>query len=187
MTAAAVYDHKPAVATKLFPSLSGFMLPDTDGQLLHNFGGEACGGQLPRAVHGVLRYRLRPARPGPRGRQALADEADSFRVQPDAATRPARRGPVVLPARSPFDQNLPALAKSGHRPGERPGHPADMALVAGAIADGGIIMTPHVLDQVTNSQGQVVQTYQPKPWLTGHLRRHRRQGHQPDVVGGQQP
>ena len=26
-------------------------------------------------------------------------------------------------------------------------------------------MTPHVLDHVTNSQNQVVSTYQPKPWL----------------------
>ena len=38
-------------------------------------------------------------------------------------------------------------------------------MVAAAIADGGTIMTPHMLDNVTNQQDQVVSTYQPKPWL----------------------
>ena len=40
-----------------------------------------------------------------------------------------------------------------------------MAMVGGAIADGGTIMTPHILGHVTNSQNQIVSTYQPKPWL----------------------
>src|SRR5262249_35917748 len=43
--------------------------------------------------------------------------------------------------------------------------PLTMAMVAAAVADGGTIMTPHVLGHVTNSQNQVVSTYQPKPWL----------------------
>ena len=41
-----------------------------------------------------------------------------------------------------------------------------MALVAAGIANGGVIMKPHILAQVANSQGQVVRTYQPSPWLT---------------------
>ena len=60
-----------------------------------------------------------------------------------------------------------------------------MALDAGAIADGGVIMTPHLLDQVTDSQGQTVQAYKPKPW-PGHLRRHRQQAHRPDALRGEQ-
>src|SRR5205085_1260352 len=38
--------------------------------------------------------------------------------------------------------------------------------VAAAVGNGGTAMTPHLLDRVTDEQGQVVQTYQPKPWLT---------------------
>jgi peptidoglycan glycosyltransferase len=41
-----------------------------------------------------------------------------------------------------------------------------MALVAAGIANGGVIMKPHILAQVADSQGQVVRTYQPSSWLT---------------------
>ncbi len=29
-----------------------------------------------------------------------------------------------------------------------------------------MIMTPHVMEQIRDSQGNLVETYQPKPWLT---------------------
>ena len=38
------------------------------------------------------------------------------------------------------------------------------ALVAAGIADGGTIMTPHVMAQIVDSQGSVVTTYKPKVW-----------------------
>jgi len=38
------------------------------------------------------------------------------------------------------------------------------ALVAAGIANGGAVMVPHFLDKITNSQGQAVETYQPKVW-----------------------
>ena len=41
-----------------------------------------------------------------------------------------------------------------------------MALVASAIANDGVIMAPHAMAQVRDSEGQVVETYEPKPWET---------------------
>ena len=41
-----------------------------------------------------------------------------------------------------------------------------MALVAGGIANRGVIITPHVMSQIRDSQGNLVRRYQPKPWLT---------------------
>jgi peptidoglycan glycosyltransferase len=41
-----------------------------------------------------------------------------------------------------------------------------MALVAAGIANGGVIMAPHILDHITNSQNQTVQTFSPSKWLT---------------------
>ncbi len=41
-----------------------------------------------------------------------------------------------------------------------------MALVAGAFANRGVIMTPHVMEQIRDSQGDLVRTYTSKPWLT---------------------
>jgi peptidoglycan glycosyltransferase len=40
------------------------------------------------------------------------------------------------------------------------------ALVASGIANGGVIMTPHLMQQIRDSQGNVVTTYQPTPMLT---------------------
>ncbi len=54
ITSAAVFDHKPALETKAFPVSSGFVLPGTSDQVLHNFAGEACGGRLLEAVHRFL-------------------------------------------------------------------------------------------------------------------------------------
>ena len=39
-----------------------------------------------------------------------------------------------------------------------------MAMVASAFADNGVIMTPHVMSQIRDSDGNLVETYQPTPW-----------------------
>ncbi len=43
--------------------------------------------------------------------------------------------------------------------------PLQMAMVAGAIANSGVVMTPHVMQQIRDSQGNLVQTYKPSQWL----------------------
>jgi cell division protein FtsI/penicillin-binding protein 2 len=42
--------------------------------------------------------------------------------------------------------------------------PLQMASVAAGIANGGVVMTPHVMSQIRDSQGNLVETYQPRPW-----------------------
>ena len=39
-----------------------------------------------------------------------------------------------------------------------------MALVAAAVADGGVVMTPHVLQSIRDSEGTVVKEARPQPW-----------------------
>jgi penicillin-binding protein A len=70
-----------------------------------------------------------------------------------------------FPPASSFNQNLAALAKSAIGQESVQATPLTVALDAGAIANGGVIMTPHLLERVTNSQAQTVQAYQPKQWL----------------------
>ena len=36
--------------------------------------------------------------------------------------------------------------------------PLEMALVAAGVANGGVIMEPHVAKQITNADGKVIQT-----------------------------
>ena len=42
--------------------------------------------------------------------------------------------------------------------------PLQMALVAAAVANDGQVMAPHVLDEVRDSDGNVVDTYDPEEW-----------------------
>ena len=165
VTAAAVYDHKPAAADQALPVASGFVLPDTEGQVLHNFGGESCGGNLLElfTVSCDTGFAQLGLAVGPTN---LANEATAFGWD----TAPPLDLPGVaqsyFPPASSFDQNLAALAKSAIGQESVQATPLTIALDAGAVADGGVIMTPHLLEKVTNSQGQTVQTYKPKPWLT---------------------
>jgi peptidoglycan glycosyltransferase len=69
-----------------------------------------------------------------------------------------------FPPASAFSQDLPGLAKSAIGQQNVSASPLEMALVAAAMGNGGTIMQPHVLSQVTNSQNQVVNSYQPKVW-----------------------
>jgi peptidoglycan glycosyltransferase len=44
--------------------------------------------------------------------------------------------------------------------------PLQMALVAAGIANQGVIMTPHVMAEIRDDQGNLVTAYTPQPWLT---------------------
>ena len=169
VTASAVFDHGPTLATKTYPDLSALPLPQTNDQVLHNFGGEVCGGQLPScsrspATPASARSASTSAAP------ALTAEAEAFGFNKIAPARPARRGAQsYFPPGDSFEHDPAGLAYSAIGQENVQATPLEMALVAAAIANGGVIMTPHVLKEVTNSQSQVVSTYQPTPWLHGNL------------------
>jgi peptidoglycan glycosyltransferase len=164
VTAAAVYDHKPAAANRNFPYVSGFVLPDTAGQVLHNFGGETCGGNLLALFTvscdtGFAQLGLAV------GATGMADEATAFGWNSTPPLDLPGVAQSYFPPASSFNQNRAALAKSAIGQESVQATPLTVALDAGAFANGGVIMTPHLLDRVTNSQGQTVQAYKPEAWL----------------------
>src|SRR6185295_12164643 len=72
----------------------------------------------------------------------------------------------VFPEASAFARDLPGLAKSAIGQQDVAATPLEMALVAGAIANNGVIMTPHVMSEIRDAEGNVVDRYDPKPWMT---------------------
>jgi penicillin-binding protein A len=163
ITSGAVYDHQPALATKVYPTLSALPLPQTTNEL-HNFGGEACGGQLPELFtvscdtgFGQIGLDL--------GGRALNSEAAAFGFNKTPPIDLPFAAQSVFPAAASFVFDQPGLAFSAIGQQDVQATPLSMAMVAGAVADGGTMMTPHILGHITNSQNQVVSTYQPKPWL----------------------
>ena len=63
-----------------------------------------------------------------------------------------------------FADDIPGLMKSAIGQENVLATPLQMAMVAGAIANGGVEMTPHVMAQIRDSQGNLVESYTPKPW-----------------------
>jgi peptidoglycan glycosyltransferase len=163
ITASAVLDHNPSLATVTYPTLNALTLPDTTNKL-HNFGGETCGGQLPTLFtiscdtgFGQIGLDLGP--------QALAAEAQAFGFN----QVPPLDLPGVFKSTFPpavfFDRQKPLLAFSAIGQDNVSATPLQMALVAAGIANHGVIMAPHVMKEIRDSDGNLVASWTPKAWV----------------------
>ena len=162
VTASAAFDHNPDITSKTYPALTELQLPH--GQSLHNFGGERCGGTIADLLRvscntGMASVGLDV------GSQNMEAEASAFGF----GTKP----PLDLPAAAASVFGDPAklrsaafLAHSAIGQEDVSATPLQMALVAAAIANGGVIMTPHVLDHTSDATGNVIDTYKPSEWRT---------------------
>ncbi|HEY2430240.1 MAG TPA: penicillin-binding protein 2 [Acidimicrobiales bacterium] len=164
VTASAVYDHQPALLQKTYPTLTALPLPLTTNKL-HNFGGESCGGQLPHLLtvscdtgFGQVGLDL--------GAPTLSGEAMGFGFDQVPPLDLPGVFKSTFPPAAFFAQRTPLVAFSAIGQDDVSATPLQMALVASAIADNGVIMTPHVMGSIRDNNGNLVQTYQPKPWLT---------------------
>ncbi len=122
VTSSAVYDHNPALATKIYPTLSALPLPQTTNEL-HNFGGEVCGGQLPQLFtvscdtgFGQIGLDL--------GGGCAQPGSQRVRLQSGPTDRPALRRQVVLPAGGQLRPGPAWPGLLGHRAAGRAGHAA---------------------------------------------------------------
>jgi peptidoglycan glycosyltransferase len=139
-------------------------LPQTTRNL-RNFGGAACGGTLADALRVSCNTTF--AQVGlDLGGERLAAGAAAFGF----GERPPLDLPGVaasaFPAPARFARNLPAVAQSAIGQFDVQATPLQMALVAAAIANGGVIMRPHVMAEVFDDEGRVVERYRPAPWRT---------------------
>jgi peptidoglycan glycosyltransferase len=170
ITSTAVYNLKPSLINYSFPNATQVIFPDSGGIPLKNDGGSACGGtmtiMLPQSCdpgYGALGVQL--------GVPTLTKQAEDFGYSLDGSTSPYVPGidlpgviPSVFSALQPDAQAY--LADSAIGQYNDRSTPLEGALVAAGIANGGVIMTPHLLEKITNSQGAVVKTYKPTPMLT---------------------
>jgi peptidoglycan glycosyltransferase len=148
--------------TPVYPRSNGYTAPGTT-RPIRNFGGSTCGGSLFQ----VLRVSCNTAfaqmgvETGP---EAMISTAEAFGFNQDVPidlTNPARSN---FP--TDFERNLPALAQSAIGQFEVAATPLQMAMVAGAVANDGRVMAPHVLREVRDTDGNVVDSYEPDVWTT---------------------
>jgi peptidoglycan glycosyltransferase len=164
VTAAAAIERKPELVTKVYPPLRELDLPLTNRNL-PNYGGGTCGGTLADLLRvscntgfGQMGLDL--------GAEALVSEARDFGFD----SRPPLDLPAVrasaIPDIDAFERNEPALAYSAIGQQDVRATPLQMALVAAATTNNGVVMRPHVLAEVHDNQGEVVRRYEPAEWKT---------------------
>jgi peptidoglycan glycosyltransferase len=143
-----------------YPVRTELDLPQTT-RTLKNFGGEACGGTL----FEILRVSCNTAF----GQMAL-DLGPDRMIAGAQAFGFNERPPIDMPAAvtssfpTDFEQNLPALAQSGIGQNSVQATPLQMALVAAGVANNGVVMTPHLMREIRDDQGDVIDTFEPSPW-----------------------
>jgi peptidoglycan glycosyltransferase len=146
----------------VFPSTTGYTPPLTD-RPIRNFGGESCGGNLLEALRASCNavFAELGVLSGP---EAMIDAAQSFGFndRPPIDLTDAARS--VFP--TDFTRNTPALAQSAIGQNNVSATPLQMALVAAAVANDGVIMKPHVLHDVQDTDGNIVDDYDPDEWRT---------------------
>jgi peptidoglycan glycosyltransferase len=163
VTTAAALENGATLDQPRFPSLTELPLPNSGGQTLRNFGGERCGGALPDIL--TISCNTAFAQLGmDLGADKLANAANGFGFNarpPIDLPSPARSH---FPPASAFAHDKPGLAKSAIGQQDVSATPLQMALVAAGVANGGSIMQPHVLLEVRDSEGAVIDRYQTTEW-----------------------
>lgn len=146
----------------VYPSAQKYLPPQTTRPIF-NFGGETCGGALFEILAVSCNSAFAKMGTETIGPAAMIDGAQAFGFN--------SRPPIDLPAPAAssfptdFTDNLPILAQSSIGQNEVQATPLQMALVAAGVANKGVIMKPHVLSQITDSEGRVVKKYEPEQWL----------------------
>jgi len=166
VTGSAVLDHQPALANFQVPVESHLDIPGSSVGLTDADG--PCGGNMaemlpPSCDSGFATLALKI------GAQTLYDQANAFGFNTVPPIDIPGAVASVFPHPSQFaPQNLglAALAYSAIGQENVSMSALQNAMDAAAIANDGVIMTPHVVSQVRNANGNVVMSYQPTPWRT---------------------
>lgn len=153
------------LTTPVYPVLRSLPLRYTT-RPLRNFGGGACGGDLVNVF--LVSCNTSFAQLGlDLGPQKLHDGAEAFGfnktppldVSPGAAKS-------FFPSVDFFVRNDPQLAQGAIGQGNVSATPLQMALVAAAIANHGVVKAPHLMAEVRDSQGNVIQTETDNDWVS---------------------
>ena len=147
-----------------FPDESEFLPPQTTDPI-QNFQGTVCGGDLTEVFTRSCNI--------PFAKTAL-DIGVERMVQGVANWGVGEAVPIDLPrpAASTFGptddlaQNLPLLAIRGFGQNEVQMVPLHMAMVAGAVANGGQMMKPYVVEATLDHDGRILEQAQPEVWKT---------------------
>ena len=149
---------------RVFPNTSSFVPPQTTDPI-QNFGGTVCGGTQVEVFYRSCNIPFA---------QLALDVGPDLMVAGTKKWGIGEKVPIDLPAPaassfgevSDFTDQLPLLAIGGFGQGSTTMVPMHMAMVASTIANGGVMMKPHVVDATLDHSGGVLSRTTPSVWKT---------------------
>jgi len=147
-----------------YPSINALDLPQSDSTLA-NFGNRNCGGTL--AVSFTNSCNTTFAQVGLDLGDTFATGMEQFGIY---QAPPLDLNPGAAESTGPtpgsFQNDMPRFALAGIGQGDVAVTPLEMALVAAGVANGGVIMAPHVMAEITDADGGTVRTFDDEAWTT---------------------
>ena len=137
----------------VYPELRELDLPQSN-RTLHNFGNERCGGTLAESFRVSCNTTF--AQIGLDEGEKLATGIQQYGVSTTPPNTDLRPGVVRSTGPTNFRDNQAGFAQAAIGQGVVAVTPMAMAMVAQAVANNGVMMTPHVLSHVENNDGQLV-------------------------------
>ena len=160
VTAATAIETGTATPQTGYPVLRFLDLPQSNRQL-HNFGNSNCGGTMAESFRRSCNTTF--GRIGLDLGEKFVDGMKAFGVTEDVPfDLPEARS--AGPAPGSFRRNQPSFANAAIGQGDIAVTPLQMALVAGAIANGGVLMAPHVVREIRDPDGRVIRRIDPNEW-----------------------
>jgi penicillin-binding protein A len=161
----------------LIPNPPVLDLPLTN-DTLQNFGGELCPGGSEITLADAFRVSCNVSFGGTAlklGPKVMARQARAYGFCLDDPTKSTACLSDVVPFDIPWTQGRfprasyfegrdPQLAFAGIGQADVGANPMQMALVASAIANGGVEMRPRLVTEIRDPKGRVVKQFQPVPW-----------------------
>lgn len=146
-----------------YPRADEFDIDFTEDEL-SNFGGATCGGALVEILRISCNTAFATMGAQTIGADGMVQGATRFGFNQDMPLDLPAPATSVFPTEFPDNEGNGPLARASIGQGDVAASPLQMALVAGAVANGGRIMVPHVLDRITDERGEVLETFAPEVW-----------------------
>ena len=162
ITTAAAVVGRPDLVTKAYPVKAFARLPSSN-KLLYNSGFSACGGTVAQMLpascdpgYALLGMDI--------GGPLMSATANSFGYnETPPLDLPGTVG-SFFPAASVFSNDIPQLAYSSIGQQNVRATALQDALVAAAIANGGVEMSPHLMAFITSADGSVIKRFKNSVW-----------------------
>lgn len=148
-----------------FPEEKSWTPPDTDNPI-QNFGKRTCGGTLEDVFARSCNIPFAQVAVDI-GAEAMVAGTERFGFGEELPfDLPSPAASTFGGDASSFDSARALLAIHGFGQGSVQLVPLHLAMIAGAVANGGVMMEPHVVAETRNNDGAVIASTQPKVWKT---------------------